>query len=490
MTSRGFAVSADDTFTQRRWAPAVTCRPMCAGARLPPCPVLPARWGTPERCRRTFVPALGWVFVVLERPSGALWVHKGRRTQIAGCRDCERVAGGNPNSFTKRRPIRSGVRCGGTRCPTAPARKPCRGYCADSPGPLCGLLLLMLRLCSGIVARRLAGASPLHTAAAPRGNDMNEAESNSIIRPAGDWWEMSPPKPIIWRARKPNGKGDAVDAVLSVGEVALLSGAGGLGKSTITRLVALAGATAAGKYGDACGLQVAAGPVVLVSYEDNPIRIAQHLKRLNPERPKHLLIWPDPTPLWDSNRRRTDGCCRCKEWSRFWATVKEKRVQLVVIDPANVAFSGASPNDGGPVREFLFDLSSEANKAECGVLIVTHDTKAARNAAEAGEDPGAGAVAGAAAWSDGARGVMTLTRVSKSTDRIIRVTKANYGPSGWSIRLKEQFRDGLFSGYALGESIAPEGLKSRNSQSGTRSGRNTPRATAATNDDLSGIFKG
>ena len=84
---------------------------------------------------------------------------------------------------------------------------------------------------------------------------MNEAESNSIIRPAGDWWEMSPPKPIIWRARKPNGKGDAVDAVLSVGEVALLSGAGGLGKSTITRLVALAGATAAGKYGDACGLQ-------------------------------------------------------------------------------------------------------------------------------------------------------------------------------------------------------------------------------------------
>ena len=225
---------------------------------------------------------------------------------------------------------------------------------------------------------------------------MNEAESNSIIRPAGDWWEMSPPKPIIWRARKPNGKGDAVDAVLSVGEVALLSGAGGLGKSTITRLVALAGATAASKYGDACGLQVAAGPVVLVSYEDNPIRIAQHLKRLDPERPEHLLIWPDPTPLWDSNRRRTDGCCRCKEWSRFWATVKEKRVQLVVIDPANVAFSGASPNDGGPVREFLFDLSSEANKAECGVLIVTHDTKAARNAAEAGEDPGAGAVAGAA----------------------------------------------------------------------------------------------
>ena len=51
----------------------------------------------------------------------------------------------------------------------------------------------------------------------------------------------------------------------------------------------------------------------------------------------------------------------------------------------------------GPARTFLRLLSQEAATAGCGVLLVAHDTKSARNLAMAGQDPGAGAVAGSAA---------------------------------------------------------------------------------------------
>ena len=62
-----------------------------------------------------------------------------------------------------------------------------------------------------------------------------------IIRPIGDWWDTKPPEPIIWRDPARAEKGDQVDAVLSTGEVALLSGAGNIGKSTFTHTGALGG---------------------------------------------------------------------------------------------------------------------------------------------------------------------------------------------------------------------------------------------------------
>ena len=66
------------------------------------------------------------------------------------------------------------------------------------------------------------------------------------------------------------------------------------------------------------------------------------------------------------------------------------------------------PTRRRPARTFLRKVSEKAAAANCGVLLVAHDTKSARNLAIAGLDPGAGAVAGSAAWYDGARGVLTL----------------------------------------------------------------------------------
>ena len=77
---------------------------------------------------------------------------------------------------------------------------------------------------------------------------------------------------------------DRVTRCCRLGGVAILSSAGGIGKSTLTLEVASAAVTAAIQkqpYGAACGLRVAPGPVYLISYEDSPVRIAHRLQWMN-----------------------------------------------------------------------------------------------------------------------------------------------------------------------------------------------------------------
>ena len=122
-----------------------------------------------------------------------------------------------------------------------------------------------------------------------------------------------------------------------------------------------------------------------------------------------------------------------------------------MIDPVSAALADVSTNDTGPVRAFLRALTAEAEAAGVGVLLVAHDTKAARNAAAHGEDPGAGVVAGSAAWYDGARGVLSVVG---SDDRLLECVKANYGRTGWGARLRERTgAAGAFRGLELVTSL-------------------------------------
>ena len=61
-----------------------------------------------------------------------------------------------------------------------------------------------------------------------------------LLQPAHDFATVPQPRPILWRAPGKESDGTNVDAVLSVGEVALLASAGGLGKSTVVLEVASA----------------------------------------------------------------------------------------------------------------------------------------------------------------------------------------------------------------------------------------------------------
>ena len=246
------------------------------------------------------------------------------------------------------------------------------------------------------------------------------------------WASATPPEPVLWLAEAGQSA-----PLLSCGEVALLASAGGLGKSTLT--IGLASA-AAGDGGKAFGLGIAPGPVAMVSYEDAPVRIAQRMRwfapwpdgQPEPQAWRDVAVIPRPGALWRADE--DGGSEPGPEWPRFWRTVSERDATLAVIDPASVALADVSTSETGPVRAFMDACAEQAETTGCGVLIVAHDTKAARNEARAGGDPGAGAVAGSAAWYDAARGVLYLRR--EDADRLtLECLKSNYGPTGWGVLL-------------------------------------------------------
>ena len=121
-----------------------------------------------------------------------------------------------------------------------------------------------------------------------------------------------------------------------------------------------------------------------------------------------MHLWANPEPLFQTDPESRGAVTRCDAWPRLWEEIKAARPALVIVDPVSAALADADTSQTGPARTFLGLLSQEAATAGCGVLLVAHDTKSARNLAMAGQDPGAGAVAGSAAWYDGARGVLTL----------------------------------------------------------------------------------
>ena len=284
--------------------------------------------------------------------------------------------------------------------------------------------------------------------------------ADPVLRSAADFADAPQPAPVLWRDDPAAPDSTDVDAVLSVGEVAILASAGGLGKSTLVLELASA-AVAAAELGvasrAACGLAVAAGPVAVVSFEDAPARIAYRLRWMNKDNvPAAVHLAPAPAPLWvvaaDHGGESRPGA----QWDELWRAVRELGARLVVIDPVSAALADVSTTETGPVRAFLRALTTEAEAADAAVLLVAHDTKSARDTIRRGEDPGAGVVAGSAAWYDGSRGVLSLMRDPKkgSDDRLLECVKANYGRTGWGARLRERIgAAGAFRGLELAAAL-------------------------------------
>ena len=129
----------------------------------------------------------------------------------------------------------------------------------------------------------------------------------------------------------------------------------------------------------------------------------------------------------------------------LWQAVEALRPSLIILDPAAELIEGADTNQPGPVRAFMRALAAESEQHNAGVLIVAHDTKEARNTARDGGKPGAGAVAGSAAWQDRARGVAYMGP-DQTGGRRIEIVKANHGRDGWGMTLAA--RQNRFEGFA------------------------------------------
>ena len=285
-----------------------------------------------------------------------------------------------------------------------------------------------------------------------------EDAHNVTVRPVTDWKDAPEPASVLWRDGHGTATGYGSDPVLSAGETAVLSGAGGSGKSFIA--LALAAAACGWNEGKTCGLVVRSGPAVLVGYEDAPGRVFNRLRLMTGENGKipeavgegvHLA--DNPPPLMIGDPRRPGTCAPCTAWPKLWDALDGIRPSLVVIDPVSVALS-ANQNDAAVVRAFLSAVTTEATKIGAGVLLIAHSTKAARDELRTGSNPGAGAIAGSGQWHDGARGVLSLYGVSGG--KVLECIKSNYGQQGWAALLKDNVRDRTFAGYALEKMLEDE----------------------------------
>ena len=178
---------------------------------------------------------------------------------------------------------------------------------------------------------------------------------------------------IIWQENK-------YGAVLSEGEVTILSGAGGVGKSYLS----LAFGVAASSFQDnVCGFGIRPGKVVLLSYEDRGPKVAwragliagRGTKLQTPvELPGGFMTVPNPPPLWEATDFRQTG--PTKEWAPLWDMIREQKPTFVIIDPFSSATPGLESNDAAGSRAFMAALAEECDGF--GILLVAHSTKVAR----------------------------------------------------------------------------------------------------------------
>ena len=279
--------------------------------------------------------------------------------------------------------------------------------------------------------------------------------------PITRWDDSALPKPLLRRY------GQDAGAVLSAGEIAILSGAGGKGKSTLALQIALAASSGtSNEYRYVAGLEVAQGAAVIASYEDQGSVIRHRIRSLtdsgNPpvlenihlsEMAGHPLYGPPQTGLYTAQPEP-----QFPDWRVFWDRVDAISPSIVIIDPVSAAFSSEA-NRVEAVRQFIDALRLEARRAACGVLLIAHSTKAERSRSRAeGGAPDAGAVAGSAAWHDACRGVLTLDSRSPNKHQL-HLVKANYGALWKPISL-QRHRQGPFL-----ETSLPEGSHRANDDS-------------------------
>ena len=251
-------------------------------------------------------------------------------------------------------------------------------------------------------------------------------------------------------------------AVCSVGEPAILTGAGGAGKGWYALLLAIAAAKGAAAVGGvsevAGGMRVRRGPVVFLSYEDRVEtgRMGERLRIVgsHPACGPFLHFVTRPVPLFaPAGASSVSGAVAAPFADRFVAAVERVQPSLVIVDPLSAAAGGANLNEGGAARLMMDTFASWSADTGAGFLVLAHDTKGARDKVEKNGDPKAGAVSGSGQLHDGARGVVYLTANYAKTGRKVSCVKANHGPGGWSIEVAER-RDGLSNAWrGLGDGV-------------------------------------
>ena len=287
------------------------------------------------------------------------------------------------------------------------------------------------------------------------------APSDSLARQAlAPWIPKTAPELVNLdqAARDPQPEqliGYGKGSLLAAGEVLVLAGRGGAGKSTLACQLALAAATGPieGETTTA-GLTVATGGVVLLSFEDRRWRVWNRVQRIAQAQQidGERFNWAMQNigvceaagfPLFgvEDGGHISQAPQRLAVWRPLWDCIAARAPRLVVIDPALAAFNGDDARVSA-VRAFVDALRQELEALGAGLILVAHSTKAAQ-----GIDPGA--VSGSAAWTDAARAALLLSREDGSGDMwTLESIKANYSAPA-KLSLCAHYQDDGLGGFKL-----------------------------------------
>ena len=286
-------------------------------------------------------------------------------------------------------------------------------------------------------------------------------------------------------------------AVVSVGEPAILAAPGGAGKSYIALALLAAAAAPRGPARDvfvaespwreALGFELRRGPMLLISYEDSCGRIGERLGRIGAPRETldHLHIWDDPPGLF-SPASGVGGAEPSGGFSMLEAAIRDVGPSLVVIDPISAMMGACGLNDPTAARAAIRAIARLSTETGAGVLLIAHDTKAARNESRAGGSPGAGAVAGSGQWHDAARCVIYLHRPPDGTgaDRELECVKANHGRAGWAQPLREAATAGeAFAGFVADGPAIPDYARAQRARRDAATGKASHEKPHAQDDE-------
>ena len=250
------------------------------------------------------------------------------------------------------------------------------------------------------------------------------------------------PEPIIWQGS------NIARPLLREGQVCLLSGVAGTGKSFYALSLAIAGSSKKDVCGRAGGLSVRsddeADGVAYLSYEESGEELKARLKQVAPangfdaeEALRRVFFYPSPPDLWKPDPNNDRVGVRGDHWDDFWKNLKTFNRKWVILDNAESLLAAWDTNTPGAVRDFMNALVFEARSYKMGVVLVCHPTKAAAMELQKGGMVTPGVVAGSSAFFNAARSVAVLWDVDRE-HTVLELIKSNHGPRGWGVFLKRR----------------------------------------------------
>jgi RecA-family ATPase len=226
---------------------------------------------------------------------------------------------------------------------------------------------------------------------------------------------------------------------IPAGDVSILSGDGGGGKTTVALQLAVAVAQGLGNW---LGITCESGPVIFFSGEESEPEMRRRLARVTGECGIDLdeverlhLHFADPDSCVLGRAGPNSLITAMPLFENLANTALGIRPVLVVVDSITAVFGG-NQNDRTHVRSFVGLFRKLARQAGCAVLLLDHPSLS-------GIFSGSGR-GGSMDWQNATRARLHLETVKDAdgASRTLEVKKSNYGPCGQSLKLR--WEEGCF----------------------------------------------